>query len=132
MELTPSSQEQRQKARFKTDISAQAVVSDGRKFAVSVSNISLSGLQLCCDHKLVKALMSELLPHTSSNPIRFHLHFCVNTTQRTHVPIHIVCLQVYLRRLGDDSFLLGCQFESFKNDCEMALQDHLQHFAKPE
>ena len=132
VDIIQPSDEKRISARYKTDFSAQVTTKTGEDFPVNVSNISLSGLQLRCDHYLVKALMSKLEPHTVSNPIRFFLHFTVSTTQRTHVPVDITCQQVYLRRLGNDSFLLGCMFESFEHDCELDLQDHLQNFGEEE
>ncbi len=128
MDIIQRSDEKRIAARFKTDFAAQVFVQAGEQFSASVRNISSSGLQLSCDHCLVKALMSKLEVHTSSNPIRFTLLFNVTTTTRTHVPVEIICQQVYLRRLGDDSFLLGCQFESFNHNSEVALHNHLHNF----
>ncbi len=132
MDITIPSDEKRTSARYKTDFSAQVTTKSGQVFPATVSNISLSGLQLCGDHLLVKALMSKLEPHTIKNPIRFSLHFTISTRQRTHVPVDITCQQVYMRRLGDDSFLLGCMFESFEHNCDKDLQDHLQHFGVKE
>jgi len=132
VDLIQPSDEKRISARFKTDFSAHVTTNIGETFPANVSNISLSGLQLCCDHYLVKALMSKLEPHTMKNPIRFLLNFTVTTRQRTHVPVDIICQQVYLRRLGDDSFLLGCMFESFDHGSENDLKDHLQNFGVKE
>ncbi len=128
MDIIQRSDEHRISVRFKTDFAAQVTVQAGDQFNALVSNISLSGLQLCCDHLLVKALMSKLETHNTTNPIRFSLFFNVATTLRTHVPVEIICQQIYMRRLGDNSFLLGCQFESFKHGSEAALHEHLHNF----
>ncbi|MEY8205208.1 MAG: hypothetical protein RPR40_09050 [Bermanella sp.] len=130
--MTQPAHEQRIATRFKTDFSARVTTENGHSLPASVTNISLSGLQLCCDHCLVKALMSKLAPHTTRNPLRFSLSFTVATPQHRHVPVDIICQQVYLRRLGDDSFLLGAMFETFEHGCEQDLRDHLQHFGVAE
>lgn len=128
MDIIQRSDDNRVSVRFKTDFPAQVTVQSGDQFCAFVSNISLSGLQLNCDHPLVTALMSKRVIHNTTNPIRFTLSFNVTTPTSSHAPIEIICQQVYVRRIVNGRFLLGCQFQSFSHNSETALYDHLHHF----
>ncbi len=126
--------EQRGQIRYKTQFSATLNNSNEKTESTqtnaTVTNLSLSGLQLECDHEVMSALIPRLPHKDSGNPIYVHALFQVPTSQKSRADIHVECLIVYTRRLAQNRYVIGTQFKEFENHCETELEDYLRHFGE--
>ncbi|WP_390616975.1 PilZ domain-containing protein [Maricurvus nonylphenolicus] len=119
----------RREPRFKTNFSCSVDTPDQHSEAV-ITNLSMSGLQLECDHGLMQALMPNIKRPSPHQPISLAVHFEVPTSYKDKDAIDLHCKIIYSRRLAQDKFVIGCMFSEFEHQCETVLEDYLQHFGE--
>ncbi len=121
--------DQRREPRFRTSfpctVDAATSVANG-----VITNLSMSGLQLECDHSLMKALMPNIKRPTPHEPIELTIHFDVPTSHKDKEPIDLQCKIIYSRRLAQDTYLLGCAFCVFEHQSDEMLQNYLENFGE--
>lgn len=122
--------EKRAQTRYRTRFNAILRSDDGQEGPALVTNLSLSGLQLECDHQLITTLIPNINRPDPRSPIRIHVHFEVPTSRHNRVDIDLMCLIIYTRRKAQDRYLLGAQFNLFEHHCEDDLEDYLQTFGE--
>ncbi|NIB39660.1 PilZ domain-containing protein [Pseudomaricurvus alkylphenolicus] len=122
--------DQRAVTRFRTHLPCE-VRSESVVAEALLLNLSRCGLQLQSGGELVNALMPNIQRPDPHQPLRLQVGFQVETSSRENVPIGMQCQIIYTRRLAQDRFLIGCQFNDFEQGCAEDLQDYLLNFAEP-
>lgn len=121
--------DQRAQIRYRTNFKAQLASPNGEGEAL-LSNLSLSGLQLECSHRVIAALMPQPKQSSSTAPINIDVRFQVPTSRQSRADIDLKCLLIYTRRQAQDSYIIGAQFSTFEHHCEEDLQDYINHFGE--
>ena len=122
--------EQRREPRFRTNFAAGVTSFRGDRSPARVTNLSLSGLQLTGDHRLMHTLMPNIRRENPHLPISFSVHFRVPTTTTSVAAIDLGCKLVYCRRRRTNLFVLGCNFTVFEDHCEEDLREYIEHFGQ--
>jgi PilZ domain len=121
--------DQRREPRFRTSFVCTVDTPTSAASGV-ITNLSMSGLQLECDHTLMKALMPNIKRPTPHKPIELTIHFGVPTSRKDKEIIDLHCKIIYSRRLAQDKYVLGCAFGAFEHQSDEMLQDYLEHFGE--
>lgn len=121
--------DQRREPRFRTDFVCTVDTTTCEADGV-ITNLSMSGLQLECDHSLMAALMPNIKRPTPHEPVELTIHFDVPTSRKDKETIDLQCKIIYSRRLAQDKYVLGCAFGEFENQCDEVLHDYLEHFGE--
>ena len=113
----------RREPRFDVRIQAQAQVLD-TEYETFICNLSQSGLQLECDHRLVVALMPNVRRPNPRESIALALSFeLLLDGQEVSLGLH--CRVVYSRRLAQTRYLLGCGLAGFEGQSAERLDAYL-------
>ena len=123
--------EQRVEPRFKTHFPAEILSEDGGIASATITNLSLSGLQLTGNHQLLQKLAPNIYRQNHHIPLNFSVHFKVPTSTQLSEAIDISCTLTYTRRIEFDLYLLGCNFSVFNHHCDNTLKDYIEHFGIP-
>ncbi|MAZ89031.1 MAG: hypothetical protein CL693_15495 [Cellvibrionaceae bacterium] len=120
----------RYKAQFSAALSGSHTDTENTQANATVTNLSLSGLQLECDHEVMSNLIPRVSQQDAGNPICIQVHFQVPTSQQSRADIDLECLIVYTRRVAQNRYLIGAQFKKFEHHCDADLEDYLRHFGE--
>lgn len=113
--------------RFNVDISGQAQVREA-VYAVRLTNLSQSGLQLECDKRLNEQLSALPQPSGSAVSCALDVSFSVAIGGSRQQPVSVQCEVVYRRPLADERYILGCGLASGDARAESPLETFLDHF----
>lgn len=119
----------RGQVRFRTYFQAH-LIGEQCEIEATVTNLSLSGLQLECGQQAISRLMPNKTKGNRQTPINIHVHFQVPTSSQSRADINLKCLIIYTRRQAQDRYLIGAQFSLFEHHCEVTLQDYIAHFGE--
>jgi len=122
--------DQRGQVRFRTHFKVH-LVGEKYEFEATVTNLSLSGLQLECSRQVVSTLAPNKQRRDQQTPINIHAHFQVPTSRESRADIDFRCLIIYTRRQAQDRYIIGAQFSQFEHRSEEALLDYFTHFGEP-
>ncbi len=114
----------RRHPRFDTQFSAEAIAEKGQKTAVTISNISRSGLRLDGDQYVLDALFPDFIRKTRYIPTNLQVRFSVPNTAGRHRNVRVQCKSVYIRREKQDVWQIGLKFVGF-DEGEEALAEYL-------
>lgn len=102
----------------RVDIVSDIVIEkpDGCQLTCKISNLSRTGVMVCCNQKTADQLIPRLQAPTSGNWIDVKAHFSVPVVATQPVSIFATGHIVHLRRMARDEFQLGIQFEDFEGN----------------
>ena len=99
--------------RFETQFTAEAAAGNGHKTAVTITNISRSGLRLDADRYVLDALFPDYIRKTRYTPTNLQVNFSVPDATNQQRPIKVRCKSVYIRREKQDNWQIGMEFVNF-------------------
>ena len=122
---SPNYKERRVSPRFDDKIQVDLLLSDDNILPVEICSISISGLQLTCDGWLADEIepqgIQQLAMSRKKLTISANLPF---DTKSKNIVIHSYVVAV--RRLSQDNYLIGLQYESLDNDVEEILEEYIE------
>mgnify|MGYP000252805175 CR=1 FL=1 len=124
-----SSVELRGDPRFNVDISGQAQVREA-VYAVRLTNLSQSGLQLECDKRLNEQLSVLPQPSGSTASCTLEVSFNVSIGGSRQQPVNVQCEAVYRRPLAQERYILGCGLAGVELSVESPLEAFLDRFPR--
>ena len=90
--------------------------SDGQCVTCTASNLSRTGMTVCCDQQAVKQLIPNLHPPAPGNWIDVKARFSVPALPDESVTVHTDSHIVHMRRLSRNEFQIGIQFCEFQGN----------------
>lgn len=102
----------------RVDILSDIVIEkpDGCQLTCTISNLSRTGVMVCCNQEIAGQLIPRLQAPTPGNWIDVKAHFSVPVVSAQPVSVLANGHIIHLRRMARDEFQLGIQFEDFEGN----------------
>lgn len=113
----------RREIRISTQIEAQ-LKTDDKNGTGLITNLSLSGLQMECDRKMLFDLMPNIQRPDPRQPLRVTVSFRLPAGDQAM--IELVCQMMYARRVARERFLIGGQIHTISDQDQARLDAFLK------
>jgi len=118
----------RRHPRFDTNFPGETFAENGEHVHVTITNLSLSGLQMEARRETIDALLGDLngrAPDADSHTA-LEVHFSVPTESDQLDPMKVHCRTIYTRCAEKDTYQIGVKFVSFEEG-RAALAEYLSY-----
>ena len=121
----PDNIERRLAPRYDNKLQIDLLLSDTEILPIEICSISLHGLQMNCDGWLADEIepqgIQKLALSRKKLKIRANLPFD-NSFKKIIINTHVAAV----RRLSQDEFLIGLEFEDYEDNSEGALKEYIE------
>ena len=118
--------ERRRAPRFSVSLEATLKTPDNFSCAISVFNISSSGLKFSIPHSEIPRLLPNNSQENRLTPISIEISVSLQIDTDEKPPISkINCGVVYVQRESLDICAVGCRFEVFYGDASLQLEQYI-------
>ncbi|WP_341502124.1 PilZ domain-containing protein [Gallaecimonas sp. GXIMD4217] len=121
-----SYKDKRREPRYDTKLPAK-VETKGEPIAVTLTNVSASGLKLACPRQLILELTPNIQLPDRRAELRIPVLFQPEAGAQA---IRVSCAIVYVRRQAQDCYLLGCRITHYQGEGERLLNDYVAGLAR--
>lgn len=120
--------ELRREPRFVVDLEAKIHSEGGVTGLIRLVNLSRNGLQMECSYQLMRATMPNVHRPDPSEPIQLTIQIPVPDTDEEE--LSILSQVIYARRLAQDKFVIGCEFENLSEHSAEKLDHYLERHGR--
>lgn len=123
------STDRREHPRIKASLPLDIITADGRVLQGNLLDISRAGLQIDCDGPTTQCIFPEgyILPAGKSGTVQVRCTLAFS--DQSGGSVEAVCRLIFSRRVAQDRYCIGLQFEQFTDDSygniERYIDEHL-------
>lgn len=117
--------DRRKHLRVRTNLPAEMLIGGGEVLFATVLSVSLGGLQLECDRSSMQRIVpaGHLVSPAAALKVRVRLH--LPSPQQPPVGIEAYCKIINVRRLSQQGYSVGLQYEKVEKDGQHALERYI-------